>query len=114
MCAKYGRSRMNDVHTIGPTDSVGRPVKVVRSTALLSKKKMIFVRLLCWPSAGRLRSQHMNSFVLIKNFIYEVLVSTISIQQLLITIEYAEQISTYLFIILIRMIKMSKKGLHNN
>ena len=34
MCAKYGRSRMNDAHTISPTDSVGHPAKVVRSTAL--------------------------------------------------------------------------------
>ena len=61
MCAKYGRSRMNNAHTISPTDSVGRPAKVVWSTVLFSKKKMIFVQLLCWPPAGRLRSQHMNS-----------------------------------------------------
>ena len=61
MCAKYGRSRMNDAHTIGPTNSVGHPAKVVRLTALFSKKKMIFVRLSCRPLAGRLRSQHMNS-----------------------------------------------------
>ena len=54
MCAKYGRSRMSDAHTIGPTDSVGRLTKVVRSTALFSKKKTIFVRLSCRPSAGRL------------------------------------------------------------
>ena len=65
MCAKYGRSRMNDAHTISPVDSVGRPAKGVRLTALFSKKKMIFVRLLHWPSASRLRSQHMNSCVLI-------------------------------------------------
>ena len=61
MCAKYGRSRMNDAHTISPTDSVSCPAKVVRLTALFSKKKTIFVQLSCWPSAGRLRSQHMNS-----------------------------------------------------
>ena len=61
MCAKYGRSRMNDAHTISLTNSVGRPAKVIRSTALFSKKKTIFVRLSCWPLAGRLRSQHMNS-----------------------------------------------------
>ena len=60
MCTKYGRSRMNNAHIISLTDSVGHPAKVVRSTALFSKKKMFFVRLLCRPSAGRLRSQHMN------------------------------------------------------
>ena len=43
MCAKYDRSRMNDAHTISPTNSVGHPAKVARSTALFSKKKMIFV-----------------------------------------------------------------------
>ena len=64
MYAKYGRSGVNDAHTMGPTDSVGHPVKVVWSTALFSKKKTIFVRLSCQPSASRLRSQHMNSFVL--------------------------------------------------
>ena len=61
MCTKYGRSKMNDAHTVSSTNSVGRPVKVVRSTALFSKKKMIFVRLSCRPPAGRLRSQHMNN-----------------------------------------------------
>ena len=61
MCAKYGRFRMNDAHTISPTDSVGRPAKVARSTALFLKKKTIFVQLLCRPLAGQLRSQHMNS-----------------------------------------------------
>ena len=65
MCAKYGRSRINDVHTISPADSVGRPAKGIRSTALFSKKKMIFVLLLHRPSAGQLRSQHMNSCILI-------------------------------------------------
>ena len=43
MCAKYGRSRMNEAHTISPADSIGHPAKVVRSTALFSKKKTIFV-----------------------------------------------------------------------
>ena len=43
MCAKYGRSRMNDVHTISPSDSVSLPAKVVRSTALFLQKKVIFV-----------------------------------------------------------------------
>ena len=63
MCAKYGRSRMNDAHTISLTDSVSRPAKVIWSTALFLKKKMIFffVLLSCQPPAGRLRSQHMNS-----------------------------------------------------
>ena len=27
MCAKYGRSRMNDAHTISPADFVGLPAK---------------------------------------------------------------------------------------
>ena len=61
MCAKYGRSRMNDAHTISLTDSVGRPAKVIRSTVLFLKKKMIFVQLSYWLPAGQLRSQHMNS-----------------------------------------------------
>ena len=47
MCAKYGRSRMNDAHTISPTDSVGCPAKVVQSTALYLKKKMIFCNYFC-------------------------------------------------------------------
>ena len=63
MCAKYGRSRMNDTHTICPTDFVGCPAKVRRSTAFFSKKKAIFVRLLHPPPSGQLRSQHMNSCI---------------------------------------------------
>ena len=43
MCAKYGRSRMNDVHTIGLADFVGCPAKVGWSTTFFSKKKAIFV-----------------------------------------------------------------------
>ena len=43
MCAKYGRSRMNDAHTISPSDSVGLPTKVVRPTALFSDSESIFV-----------------------------------------------------------------------
>ena len=43
MCTKYGRSRMNNAHIISPTDSVSRPAKVARSTALFSKKETIFV-----------------------------------------------------------------------
>ena len=54
MCTKYGRSRMNDAHTMSTADLVGLPAKVVRSTALFSKKKMNFVRLSCRPSAVRL------------------------------------------------------------
>ena len=63
MCAKYGRSRMNDVYTISLADFVGRPAKVVWSTAFFLDSESIFVRLLCWPSASQLRSQHMNSCV---------------------------------------------------
>ena len=29
MCAKYGRSRMNDVHTMSTANLVGLPAKVV-------------------------------------------------------------------------------------
>ena len=65
MCAKYGRSRMNDAHTISPSDLVGLPKNVVRSTAFFLDSESIFVRLLCRPSAGRPRSQHMNSCILI-------------------------------------------------
>ena len=42
MCAKYGRSRMNDVHTISPTDFVGLPAKIVWPTTFFLKKKAIF------------------------------------------------------------------------
>ena len=52
MCAKYGRSRMNDACTIGPADPVGCPAKVIWSTTFFSKRKAIFVRLLCWLLAG--------------------------------------------------------------
>ena len=60
MCVKYGRSRMNDVCTVCPANFVGLPAKVIQPTAFFSKKKAIFVQLLCWPSAGRLGSQLMN------------------------------------------------------
>ena len=56
MCAKFGRSRMNDAHTISLTDFVGLPAKIVWSTAFFLHSEAIFVRLLCRPSAGRLRS----------------------------------------------------------
>ena len=60
MCAKYDRSRMNDACTVCPADFVSLPAKVVWPTTFFSKKKMIFVWLLCWPSAGRPGSQLMN------------------------------------------------------
>ena len=57
MCAKYGRSRMNDVHTC-LADFVGLPAKVIWPTTFFLKKKLIFVRLfvsaigwLTWESA---------------------------------------------------------------
>ena len=52
MCAKYGRSRMNDAHTVCPANFVCLPAKVIQLTAFFSKKKVIFVWLLCWPLAG--------------------------------------------------------------
>ena len=52
MCAKYGRSRMNDVHTISTFDLVGLPKNVVWSTAFFLDSELIFVRLLHWPPAG--------------------------------------------------------------
>ena len=52
MCANYGRSRMNNAHTIGLADFVGLPTKVVQPNAFFFKKKAIFVWLLCWPSAS--------------------------------------------------------------
>ena len=42
MCAKYGRSRMNDAHTISLADSVSCPAKVVQSTTIFLKKKAFF------------------------------------------------------------------------
>ena len=43
MCAKYGRSRMNDVHTISLTDLVSCPAKVVLLTALFLDSELIYV-----------------------------------------------------------------------
>ena len=43
VCAKYGRSRMNDACRIGPADSVSHPAKVIWLTTFFSKKKAIFV-----------------------------------------------------------------------
>ena len=61
MCAKYGRSGMNDAHTISPANPVGRPAKVIWLTTFFSKKKAFFVQLSCQPTASQLVSQHMNS-----------------------------------------------------
>ena len=58
-CAKYYSSSLNDAHTIYLGDIVGHPAEVVWPTAFLSKKKMIFIWLLFWPSASRLGSQLM-------------------------------------------------------
>ena len=86
MCAKYGRSRINDVHTISPSDSVSLPVKVVRSTAFFSKKKTIFVRLLSQPLAGRPGTEQMDSCIYINiiiapiNRIWSVLVQQLYIK----------------------------------
>ena len=43
MCAKYGRSRMNDACTISPADFAGLPAKVAWLTAFFLKRKSIFV-----------------------------------------------------------------------
>ena len=47
MCAKYGRSRMNDACTACPANFVGLPAKVIWPTTFFLKKKVIFVWLLC-------------------------------------------------------------------
>ena len=52
MCAKYGRSRMNDVHTVSLANFVSLPAKVIWPTTFFLKKKVIFVWLLCWLLAG--------------------------------------------------------------
>ena len=39
MCAKYGRSRMNNAHTISLTNSVGHPAKVIQSDSIIFKKE---------------------------------------------------------------------------
>ena len=59
MGAKYYNSSMNDAHTIYSADIVGHPTQVVQPTAFFLEKKLIFIWLLCWPSAGQLRSQLM-------------------------------------------------------
>ena len=60
MRAKYGRSRMNNAYTVCLADFVGLPAKVIWPTTFFSKKKVIFVRLLCWLSASQLGGQLMN------------------------------------------------------
>ena len=60
MYAKYDRSKMNDACTVCLADFVGLPAKVIWLTAFFSKKKMIFVWLLCWPLADQPGSQLMN------------------------------------------------------
>ena len=52
MCAKYGRSRMNDVHTICLADFVSLPTKIIQLTTFFLKKKANFVRLLHQPLAS--------------------------------------------------------------
>ena len=42
MCAKYGRSRMNNAHTISPTNFVGLPAKSIQSTAFFLDSESIF------------------------------------------------------------------------
>ena len=59
MCAKYGRSRMNNAHTVCPANFVSLPAKVIWLTTFFSKKKAIFVWLLCLLLAGQHGSQLM-------------------------------------------------------
>ena len=59
ICAKYDSSIMNDVHTVCLADYVGLPAKVIWPTMFFSKKKVVFVWLLCTPLAGQLRGQLM-------------------------------------------------------
>ena len=59
MGAKYYSSNINDACTICLANIVGHPTKVVQPTAFFSKKKMIFVWLLCWPYASQPGSQLM-------------------------------------------------------
>ena len=54
-CAKYYSSSLNNAHTIYPANIVSPPAKVIWLTAFFSKKKMIFIWLLCWPLASLLR-----------------------------------------------------------
>ena len=42
MCVKYGRSRINDVHTISPSDPVGLPEKGRTVDGILFAKENVF------------------------------------------------------------------------
>ena len=52
MCAKYGKSRMNNVHTICLANFASLPAKIVWPTTFFLKKKANFVQLLHQPLAG--------------------------------------------------------------
>ena len=43
MCAKYSRSRMNDVHTVCPADFVSLPAKVIWLIVIFSNSESTFV-----------------------------------------------------------------------
>ena len=60
MCAKYDRSRMNNVCTVCLADFAGLPAKVIWLPTFFLKKKAIFVWLLCRPLASQPGSQLMN------------------------------------------------------
>ena len=42
MCAKYGRSRMNDAHTICPADFASLPAKYRMADSILFEKEIDF------------------------------------------------------------------------
>ena len=52
---------------ISPANFVGCLAKVAWLTAFFSRKKMFFVRFLCWPLASWPAGWHMNSCVKIKH-----------------------------------------------
>ena len=52
MCAKYGRSRMNDVHTISPADSVTHPAKGIWSMASFHEINTFLYGFFGWPEPG--------------------------------------------------------------
>ena len=59
ICAKYDSSIMNDACTVCLANYVSLPSKVIQLTTFFSKKKAIFVWLLCQPPASQLRGQLM-------------------------------------------------------
>ena len=63
LIAKYGGSGMNNACTVSLADFVGLPAKIVWLTTFFSKKKAIFVQLLCQLLAGQPGSQHMDSCI---------------------------------------------------